>query len=109
MDPTPQSRNLLLAAVPPQEYEQLKPPLESYSLRMREPLKEAGELAEYVDFPTSGIISMFASCVHEWHLSAPNRSRWTVGTCRLCSVSRTFRAAQAMLGELANGGGSRSD
>jgi len=58
MEPIPQSRNLLLAAIAPQEFEQLKPLLKPHSLRMRAPLQEAGEAADYVYFPTSGIISM---------------------------------------------------
>src|SRR5690606_29173195 len=42
----------------PAEYAQLVPLLEPHPLRMRETLQEAGELTEYVYFPTSGIISM---------------------------------------------------
>lgn len=53
-----QSRNVLLAAVRPAEYQQLVEILEPHPLRMRETLQEAGEPAEYVYFPTSGIISM---------------------------------------------------
>ena len=55
---TTQSNNLLLAAVDPIEFEQLAPLLEPYSLRMRETLQEAGDPADYVYFPTSGIISL---------------------------------------------------
>jgi CRP-like cAMP-binding protein len=36
----------------------LSPLLEPYALRMRETLQEAGETAEYVYFPTRGIISL---------------------------------------------------
>jgi CRP-like cAMP-binding protein len=53
-----QSKNLLLAAVDPLEFEQLRPLLEPFALRMRETLQEAGEPTEYVYFPTSGIISL---------------------------------------------------
>ncbi len=55
---TAQSENLLLAAVDPVEFEFLRPLLEPYSLRMRETLQEAGDPADYVYFPTSGIISL---------------------------------------------------
>ncbi len=58
-EPEPsQSENLLLSAVDPFEFEQLKPLLEPHSLRMRETLQEAGDPPEHVYFPTSGIISM---------------------------------------------------
>ena len=50
--------NLLLAAVPSNEYEDLRGVLETYPLRMRETLQEAGDEADYVYFPTSGIISV---------------------------------------------------
>lgn len=53
-----QSGNLLLAAVDPAEFEQLRDLLEPFSLRMRETLQEAGDPSEYVYFPTSGIISL---------------------------------------------------
>lgn len=52
-----QSKNLLLAAVAPIEFEQLRRYLEPYPLRTRETLQEAGEAPEFVFFPTSGIIS----------------------------------------------------
>lgn len=58
MQAEPQSRNVLLSAVAPAEYAQLKPLLEPHPLRMRETLQEAGDPAEHVYFPTSGIISM---------------------------------------------------
>jgi CRP-like cAMP-binding protein len=58
MTATPQSENLLLTALAPCDYEQLVPHLKPHPLRMRETLQEAGEPAEYVYFPTSGIISM---------------------------------------------------
>jgi CRP-like cAMP-binding protein len=50
--------NLLLAAVPAGEYEDVSGLLEPYTLRMRETLQEAGEAPDYVYFPTSGIISV---------------------------------------------------
>ncbi len=52
------SANLLLAAVPADEYEGFRGLLEIYPLRMRETLQEAGDVAEYVYFPTSGIVSV---------------------------------------------------
>lgn len=55
---TLQSQNLILAAVPPDEFEGLLPLLESYPLRMRETLQEADEEPEWVYFPTQGIISV---------------------------------------------------
>src|SRR6185503_9372313 len=53
-----QSKNLLLAAIVPDEYERMLHHLEPHPLRMRETLQEAGDPAEYVYFPTSGIISV---------------------------------------------------
>ena len=53
-----QSPNLLLAAIVPDEYERMLPHLEVHPLRMRETLQEAGDAAEHVYFPTSGIISL---------------------------------------------------
>ena len=53
-----QSQNLILAAIPPAEFESLEALLEPHPLRMRETLQEAGEAAEFVYFPTSGIISV---------------------------------------------------
>lgn len=54
----PQSANTLLSAVVPEEYERMLPLLEPHPLRMRETLQEAGDAAEHVYFPTSGIISL---------------------------------------------------
>lgn len=54
----PQSENLILSAIVPEEYERLRPLLEVHPLRMRETLQEAGDMPEYVYFPTSGIISL---------------------------------------------------
>ena len=50
--------NLILAALAADDYEQLRSLLEVHPLRMRETLQEAGDRAEYVYFPTSGIISV---------------------------------------------------
>ena len=50
--------NLLLAAVPAEEYEDFRELLEIYPLRMREAVQEAGDEPDYVYFPTSGIISV---------------------------------------------------
>src|SRR5450756_502990 len=62
--PTPLARselltpgNLLLAAVPPEEYDGFSHLLEVHPLLMRETLQEAGDPPDYVYFPTSGIIS----------------------------------------------------
>src|SRR5450830_138429 len=49
--------NLLLAAVPADEYEEFPELLETYPLRMRETLQEAGDPPEWVYFPSSGVIS----------------------------------------------------
>jgi CRP-like cAMP-binding protein len=57
MEP-PQSENLILGAVPPRLFAALDGHLEPYPLRMRENLQEAGEEAEWVYFPTRGIISV---------------------------------------------------
>jgi CRP-like cAMP-binding protein len=54
----PQSANTLLSAVVPEEYERMVSLLEPHPLRMRETLQEAGDAAEHVYFPTSGIISL---------------------------------------------------
>ncbi len=54
----PRAENLLLAAVPPEEYEGFRALLEVRPLRMRETLQEAGDPPDYVYFPTSGIISV---------------------------------------------------
>ena len=51
------SANFLLASIPAEEYEGLREILEIHPLRMRETLQEAGDVPEYVYFPTSGIIS----------------------------------------------------
>lgn len=53
-----QSENLLLAAVPPDEFALFSGRLEIHPLRMRETLQEAGDPADFVYFPISGIISV---------------------------------------------------
>ena len=53
-----QSENLILAAVTPGEFEHLQTLLESYPLRMRENLQEAGEAPDWVYFPMNGIVSV---------------------------------------------------
>lgn len=50
--------NLLLAAVPADEYEEFARLLETHPLRMRETLQEAGDAPDWVYFPLSGIISV---------------------------------------------------
>ena len=52
------STNLLLAALPQREYENVRAAMEHHPLRMRETLQEAGDSPEHVYFPTSGIISV---------------------------------------------------
>ncbi|MFN0094694.1 MAG: Crp/Fnr family transcriptional regulator [Dehalococcoidia bacterium] len=52
------SPNGILAAIAPGEYERMRPLLSPHPLRMRETLQEAGDLPEFVYFPTSGIISL---------------------------------------------------
>ena len=54
----PRPTNLLLAAVPAEEYAGLRALLEPHPLRIREALQEAGDPPDYVYFPTSGIISV---------------------------------------------------
>jgi CRP-like cAMP-binding protein len=56
--PDLQSENLILGAVPPDEYDAIKRLIEPYPLRVRENLQEAGEEPEYVYFPGQGIISV---------------------------------------------------
>jgi CRP-like cAMP-binding protein len=55
---TPQSGNLLLAAVPPEEFELIKGFFEPCQLRMRESLQEAGDEPDKIYFPTRGIVSV---------------------------------------------------
>ncbi len=58
MPAPPQSENLLLAAVPAEEYEGFRGLLEIQPLRVRETLQEAGDEPAWVYFPVSGIISV---------------------------------------------------
>ena len=50
--------NHLLAALPADEFETLKPNLERVSLALGEVIYESGEMLEYVFFPTTAIISL---------------------------------------------------
>lgn len=50
--------NLILAALSDADFAQLAPLFESHPLRMRETLQEAGDAADYVYFPLSGVISV---------------------------------------------------
>ncbi len=50
--------NLLLAAIPQTEYDDIAGLLEKHPLRMRETLQEAGDTPDWVYFPLSGIISV---------------------------------------------------
>jgi CRP-like cAMP-binding protein len=51
-------RNRLLAALPPEEYEQLQPYLELVALGFKQILYQPREPIEYVYFPNNGVISM---------------------------------------------------
>jgi len=53
--------NLLLAALPKHEYQQLLPKLEPFPLVFEEVIYEPGDLIRNVYFPTSGIISLLAA------------------------------------------------
>ena len=53
-----ESPNLLLGAIPAEEFAAAERLLEPYPLRMRETLQEAGEQPDWVYFPTRGIISV---------------------------------------------------
>lgn len=50
--------NGILAGLADDDYEQIHPLLSPHPLRMRETLQEAGDLTDFVYFPTSGIISV---------------------------------------------------
>ena len=54
----PRAENLILAALSDADYAHLAPLLEPHPLRMRETLLEAGDLADFVYFPLSGVISV---------------------------------------------------
>ncbi len=54
----PPHHNLILEAAAKRGPDQLRAPLSSYPLRVRETLQEAGDPTEYVYFPTSGVISI---------------------------------------------------
>ncbi|HYO91846.1 MAG TPA: Crp/Fnr family transcriptional regulator [Pyrinomonadaceae bacterium] len=51
-------KNRLLAALPQEEYERLRPSLEHVSFRLGEVLYESGERLDHVYFPTTAIISL---------------------------------------------------
>ena len=53
--------NRLLAALPNEEYQQLLPKLEPFTLVFGEVIYESGDLIRNVYFPTSGIISLLAA------------------------------------------------
>jgi len=52
------SQNLLLAALPPAEFERLSPNLEPVALKLGEVLYEPGTQMEHAYFPTSAIVSL---------------------------------------------------
>jgi CRP-like cAMP-binding protein len=51
-------KNRLLAALPQEEYERLRPSLEPVSFELGEVIYESGERLDYVYFPTTAIISL---------------------------------------------------
>lgn len=53
--------NLILAALPEDEYRRLRPKLEAVPLVFGEVIYEPGDLIRYVYFPTGGIISLLAA------------------------------------------------
>lgn len=55
--PSPKSRNLLLAALPPDEYDRLLPMLEILTLKSRQVLSGPGEPPRHVYFPCGGFLS----------------------------------------------------
>lgn len=54
----PTHKNLILAALPEDEYERLLPDLELVSLSLNEPLYKSGDIIEYVYFPGDTLISL---------------------------------------------------
>jgi CRP-like cAMP-binding protein len=53
--------NRLLALLPPREYARLRPHLEPVPLLFKSVLQEAGDTADHVHFPVSGVISLISS------------------------------------------------
>jgi CRP-like cAMP-binding protein len=51
-------KNRLLAALPQEDYERLRPSLEQVSFELGEVIYESGERLDYVYFPTTAIISL---------------------------------------------------
>lgn len=56
--PAPRNRNLLLAALPPQDYSRIARSLDSVPLRLKSLLHRAGDPIEHVYFPGGGFFSM---------------------------------------------------
>jgi CRP-like cAMP-binding protein len=56
--PHEMSENRLLAALPVEEYERLRPHLEPVSFALGEVIYESGERLDYIYFPTTAIISL---------------------------------------------------
>jgi CRP-like cAMP-binding protein len=52
--------NLLLAALPPEDYERIAPSLEVVPLKLKDLLHKPGEAIQHVYFPVSGFCSMVA-------------------------------------------------
>jgi CRP-like cAMP-binding protein len=53
--------NRLLAALPSQEYQRLRPHLEEVTLAFGEILYESGEIIRHVYFPNQGIVSLLST------------------------------------------------
>src|SRR5690349_19246096 len=51
-------QNVLLAALPPSEYQRIAPKLEVVSLKLKTTLHKAGEAVQHVYFPAGGFCSV---------------------------------------------------
>lgn len=59
-DPRPRTENHILASLPPEDYERLRPHLEQYEMSLGEVLHEAGGPIEYVHFPRNAMVSLIS-------------------------------------------------
>ena len=57
-EPRPPNENYILAHLPPEDYERLRPHLEPVELRLAQVLHEAGGRMEYVYFPLNAMVSL---------------------------------------------------
>src|SRR5215208_2629460 len=75
--------NRLLGALPAQEFERLRPHLETVTLEVKDFLYERDEPIEYVHFPIDCVTSVMATMkMGRWSRSAPSaRREWTVYPC----------------------------